>query len=368
MFDRRLISNTDWFLCILVLLLCGIGLLAMSSVSHGSAAKELYLVRQSYWVLAGIATAFVTQFIHYRDWAKLGYVMHLLVIVLLALVLLHGTGGPGSSAQRWLRTGPFFIQPSEFSKYTLVLALSHYFREDNRFRQQGWLWMAWPTLLLVVPVVLIIKQPDLGTALLLLAIFAPIAFMMGIRFRTIIFLLMLTFISLPMAWIYVLKPYQQDRILTFLNPDRDPLGAGYHVIQSKIAIGSGELWGKGFGQGTQGQLNFLPADHTDFIFSVFSEEWGFTGSITVLVLFLVLTLWALGGVYKTRNRVSMIQNVGVVSIITSHVLINIGMTLGLMPVVGVPLPFLSYGGSSMVSTMFGIGLLLNIRMRRFESG
>ena len=292
--------------------------------------------------------------------------LHMVVILLLILVLIYGTGGPGTTVQRWLNLGQVFIQPSEFSKFTLVLAVSHYFREDNHFYQHGWLKMFWPTLLMAIPVVLIIKQPDLGTALLLIVIFAPMAFMMGIRYKTLFALLGLAILSLPIAWKYLLKPYQQDRIMTFLDPDLDPLGSGYHVIQSKIAVGSGEIWGKGLGNGTQGQLNFLPADHTDFIFSVFSEEWGFMGSMTVLILFLVLTLWALGGIYKSTTRVNMIMTVGLVGIITSHVLINIGMTLGLMPVVGVPLPFFSYGGSSMVSMMFGIGLLLNIRIRRFE--
>ncbi|MFL2748945.1 MAG: FtsW/RodA/SpoVE family cell cycle protein [bacterium] len=158
----------------------------MSSVAGGSVAKEAYLVRQSYWFIAGIGLALLTQFIHYRDWARLGFILHLLVILLLVLVLFYGTGGPGTSVQRWLKIGPFFIQPSEFSKFTLVLAVSHYFREDNRFLQQGWIWMAWPTLLMLIPVVLIIRQPDLGTALLLIVIFAPIVFMMGIRFRTIL--------------------------------------------------------------------------------------------------------------------------------------------------------------------------------------
>jgi len=201
---------------------------------------------------------------------------------------------------------------------------------------------------------------------LLMIVFVPIIFLMGIRLKTIIILGVLIVASLPIVWIYVLKSYQKGRILTFLNPERDPLGSGYHIIQSKIAIGSGGVFGKGFGNGTQGQLNFLPAHHTDFIFSVFSEEWGFVGAMVVLILFLTLALWSLAEVLKSKNRVSSIQITGIVAIIISHVLINIGMTTGLMPVVGVPLPFFSYGGSSMLSMMFGIGLLLNIRMRRFE--
>jgi rod shape determining protein RodA len=202
--------------------------------------------------------------------------------------------------------------------------------------------------------------------MLLLIVFIPIIFLMGIRLKTIFIIGLLSLASLPVIWMFVLKSYQKGRILTFLNPERDPLGSGYHIIQSKIAIGSGGVFGKGFGQGTQGQLNFLPAHHTDFIFAVFSEEWGFIGAILVLLLFLILTMWSLAEVLKAKNRVSAILITGIVAIIISHVLINIGMTTGLMPVVGVPLPFFSYGGSSMLSMMFGIGLLLNIRMRRFE--
>jgi len=201
---------------------------------------------------------------------------------------------------------------------------------------------------------------------LLLIVFIPIIFLMGIRLKTIFIIGLLSLASLPVIWMFVLKSYQKGRILTFLNPERDPLGSGYHIIQSKIAIGSGGLFGKGFGEGTQGQLNFLPAHHTDFIFAVFSEEWGFVGAMLVLLLFLILTMWSLAEVLKAKNRVSAILITGIVAIIISHVLINIGMTTGLMPVVGVPLPFFSYGGSSMLSMMFGIGMLLNIRMRRFE--
>ena len=226
--------------------------------------------------------------------------------------------------------------------------------------------MIWPLALMAVPVVLIIKQPDLGTAMLLLIVFIPIIFLMGIRLKTIFIIGLLSLASLPVVWMFVLKSYQKERILTFLNPELDPLGSGYHIIQSKIAIGSGGVFGKGFGEGTQGQLNFLPAHHTDFIFAVFSEEWGFVGAMVVLLLFLILTMWSLAEVLKAKNRVSAILITGIVAIIISHVLINIGMTTGLMPVVGVPLPFFSYGGSSMLSMMFGIGLLLNIRMRRFE--
>ena len=365
MLDQRLFANIDWTLCFLVLLISGVGLIALSSATVGSPGKEDYLIQQVYRIVAGVGVIILTQFIHYRHWARFGFLMHLLVIVLLILVLLYGTGGPGSPVQRWLKVGPFFFQPSEFSKFTLVLALSHHFRDFEQ-PKGNWLWMIWPLALMAVPVVLIIKQPDLGTAMLLLIVFIPIIFLMGIRLKTIFIMGLLSLASLPVVWMFVLKSYQKGRILTFLNPERDPLGSGYHIIQSKIAIGSGGVFGKGFGEGTQGQLNFLPAHHTDFIFAVFSEEWGFVGAMLVLLLFLILTMWSLAEVLKAKNRVSAILITGIVAIIISHVLINIGMTTGLMPVVGVPLPFFSYGGSSMLSMMFGIGLLLNIRMRRFE--
>jgi len=365
MLDQRLFSNIDWTLCVLVLLISGVGLIALSSAIVGSPGQEDYLIQQVYRIFGGIIVIILTQLIHYRHWASIGFLMHLIVIILLVLVLFYGTGGPGAPVQRWLKVGPFFFQPSEFVKFTMVLALSHHFRDFEQ-PKGNWLWMVWPLALMAVPVVLIVKQPDLGTALLLIIVFIPIIFLMGIRFKTILSLTLLSVASLPIVWIYVLKSYQKDRILTFLNPERDPLGSGYHIIQSKIAIGSGGVFGKGYGEGTQGQLNFLPAHHTDFIFSVFSEEWGFLGAMFVLVLFLTLTLWSLAEVLKVKNRVSAILITGIVAIVISHVLINIGMTTGLMPVVGVPLPFFSYGGSSMLSMMFGIGLLLNIRMRRFE--
>ena len=266
MLDRRMLGNIDWTLCGLVLMISGIGLIALSSATVGSPGQENYLMYQIYRIFAGIGVIILTQLIHYRNWARLGFIMHLVVIGLLVLVLFYGTGGPGAPVQRWLKLGPFFFQPSEFSKFTLVLALSHHFREFQR-PKGNWLWMIWPLILMAVPVVLIIKQPDLGTAMLLLIVFIPIIFMMGIRFKTIVILGVMTLASLPVLWIYVLKPYQKGRILTFLNPERDPLGAGYHIIQSKIAIGSGRVLGKGFGEGTQGQLNFLPAHHTDFIFN-----------------------------------------------------------------------------------------------------
>ncbi|MBF0278006.1 MAG: rod shape-determining protein RodA [SAR324 cluster bacterium] len=374
MFDRRLLSNFDWVLCGIVLLICLIGVIAIHSATIGAPEMAFYKVRQIYWILLGSGVALATTLIHYRTLAQWGYFLHFGVIILLVLVLLFGVGGPGTPVKRWLAVGPFFIQPSEFAKYTLILILAHHFRERRFIGNLGFLKLMWPTMMVMIPFVLILKQPDLGTALLLMIVFVPIIFLVGIRKVTMLLTAFISAVLALVAWYGIpslfgpiLKSYQKNRILTFINPDLDPLGAGYQVIQSMIAIGSGQIWGKGFEQGTQGQLNFLPAHHTDFIFSVFSEEWGFIGGVTILMLFLFLILWALSGVLKTNDRSSAILVVGIVSVITSHVMINIGMVLGLMPVVGVPLPFFSYGGSSMLSMMFGIGLLLNIRMRRFQN-
>ncbi len=373
MFDRRLLSNFDWILCGIVLVICTLGLVAIHSATMGAPEMANYKVRQVYWIFLGMGIAFCTTLIHYRFFVKWGILFHAVIIFMLILVLLYGVGGPGTPVKRWLDLGGFFVQPSEFSKFTLVLVLAYHFRDVRRIGNLGIVKLIWPTILVMIHFVLIMNQPDLGTALLLLITYSFVIFLVGIRKLTMLAIAFLLVLSSIVAWFGIpyllnpiLKPYQQDRILTFINPERDALGAGYQVIQSMIAIGSGRIWGKGFEQGTQGKLNFLPAHHTDFIFSIFTEEWGFMGGITVLVLFLFLILWALTGILKTKDCSSAILVVGIVSIITSHVLINIGMVLGLMPVVGVPLPFFSYGGSSMLSMMFGIGLLLNIRMRRFQ--
>ena len=203
MLDQRMFANMDWTLCVLVLMISGVGMIALSSATLGIPGKEDYLIQQVYRIVAGIGVIILTQFIHYRHWARFGFLMHLLVIVLLVLVLLYGTGGPGSPVQRWLKVGPFFFQPSEFSKFTLVLALAHHFRDFEQ-PKGNWLWMIWPLALMAVPVVLIIKQPDLGTALLLLIVFIPIIFLMGIRLKTIIIIGLLSLASLPVIWMFVL--------------------------------------------------------------------------------------------------------------------------------------------------------------------
>jgi len=221
-----------------------------------------------------------------------------------------------------------------------------------------------PFVLTMIPFFLIVKQPDLGTAMLIALIAGSMTVFIKIERRSLIYIIVSCMLTVPLVWFFM-KGYQKKRILTFLNPDSDPLGAGYHIIQSKIAIGSGMFTGKGFLQGTQNALSFLPEQHTDFIFSVLAEEWGLAGCVVLLVIFLMLIIWGLNVAHRCRDPFGTILAVGVTAMIFWQVFINIGMAMGLMPVVGVPLPFISYGGSSIITTMICMGLLMNVSMRRF---
>ncbi len=366
MFDRRLLENFDWVLLLIVTVISVIGFFAIYSASVSYGTVTPYFKKQVLWFYLGLMVMFGSTILDYRILGKWSFWLHLFITILLVYVLFYGVGGPGSRVNRWIRLGPFFFQPSEFAKFTLVLYLSHYFNDARRINDLSFKDILWPLTVTLVPFILILRQPDLGTASILLFLFVPIIFLVGLRYKVILITGLLGLASLPIAWFFVLKSYQRSRILTLINPDRDPLGTGYHIIQSKIAIGSGGLWGKGFMQGTQAHLNFLPARHTDFIFSVFTEEWGFVGGIILIGLYFLLIMWCLRFVGKSRDRSGTVLTVGITSILTSHIIINLGMVTGLLPIVGMPLPFMSYGGSAMISSLFGIGLILNVRMRRFE--
>jgi rod shape determining protein RodA len=250
------------------------------------------------------------------------------------------------------------------AKLAVIAVLARYYSKDAYTRGFTLLELMRPFALILIPFVLIVRQPDLGTAMLLMLIAGSMTLFVKIERKSLIALIASGAIIVPVMW-FLFKDYQKQRILTFLDPDRDPLGAGYHIIQSKIAIGSGILTGKGFLKGTQNALSFLPEEHTDFIFSVLAEEWGFIGSLVLVLLFLILIFWGLNVAIACREPFGTILAVGITAMIFWQVLINIGMTMGLMPVVGVPLPFVSYGGSSVITIAIGVGLLLNVSMRRF---
>ncbi|MDX2470393.1 MAG: rod shape-determining protein RodA [SAR324 cluster bacterium] len=364
--NPRHIEHIDWVLIFTVVTISIVGFAAIYSASLSYGTGTTYFQRQVLWFFAGLLVMALTMAIDYKVMLTYAFWFHLLLILLLVLVLFYGTGSSASKVSRWIKLGPFFVQPSEFVKFSLCLALAAYFRESRRIGDLGLKEMLWPALLTLVPFVLILKQPDLGTAGVLLIIFIPVIFLAGLRIRVIITLGIMGIFSAPLAWFFVLKEYQKARILTLINPESDPLGKGYHIIQSKIAVGSGGVWGKGYLEGTQAQLNFLPARHTDFIFSVFTEEWGFVGGASLVCLYGFFIFWCLKNIGNTKDRSGTILTLSVTTIFAAQILINISMVLGLLPIVGMPLPFMSYGGSAMLSHMIGIGLILNVRMRRYD--
>lgn len=363
MIDRRLLIHFDWTLLGIVLLIASIGILNLYSATSGVEATgtPLYL-KQIFWLLIGLAVMVFVAFIEYRFYSDLAYVVYMMALFFLLAVLAYGLITSG--AQRWVRIGSLSFQPSEFVKLSLILALAKFFHRPPHLEGYSWRHLPFPFLLLSVPTVLILKQPDLGTAIILLFVFFSILIFVKVRWSTLLTILLAGGGAVPLLWGF-LKDYQKRRIITFFNPDLDPLGAGYHIIQSKIAVGSGGIIGKGFMKGTQSKLGFLPEQQTDFIFSALGEEWGLIGSLIVVGLYLALILWGLRIAVQSKDRFGAIVSFGVVAMLFWHIFVNIGMALGIMPVVGIPLPLLSYGGSFFISTLFGIGLLLNVSMRRF---
>jgi rod shape determining protein RodA len=364
MFDRRLIQHFDWVLLLLVVLISGIGLLNLYSATYpirdigGSAV----FVKHFYWIIIGFAVFFIMTTFNYYSLERLAFPVYFVVLIMLAVVLMTGKVIAGS--QRWLSVGPFSLQPSEFAKIALVMVLAKYFSDQSRDHEYRLRDLIQPALIVAAPALLIVKEPDLGTAILMVGIASSMILFFRVNLKSIGIVFLSTVAVAPVIWTQ-LKEYQKMRIISFLKPEMDPLGSGYHVAQSKIAIGSGQFWGKGYLKGTQTRLQFLPEQHTDFAFSVLGEEWGFLGSVILLVLFLMLVLWGLAIAKNSKDKFGAMMAVGIVSIVFWQVAINVGMVTGLLPVVGIPLVFISYGGSSMVSTMAGLGLLMNISMRRF---
>ncbi len=367
MFDRRLLQNFDWPFLGLVLLIAALGILNLYSAGFNRQPEgdsPVYL-KQLYWLSVGLAIMVMTLLYDYRHLEKLSYPLYILSLTLLLAVMVGGKTVSGS--RRWLVLGPVSFQPTEFTKIAVILVLARYFHyhpltQPLRFRE-----LLTPLSMLGAPVLLIVKQPDLGSGMLVALVAAAIILFVGVHWRTLLASSLTLVLATPIIWRF-LKDYQKQRVLTFLNPDQDPLGAGYHIIQSKIAVGSGQFWGKGFLAGTQCQLYFLPEQHTDFVFSVFAEEWGFVGSGVLLLLYAGLTLWGLQVVRTCKERFGQLLALGVTALLFWQVFINLCMVTGLMPVVGIPLPLFSYGGSSLITTFLAVGILLNIRMRRFLLG
>ncbi len=362
-FDRRLLVNFDWVMLLAVLLVAALGLLNLySATSH---ANPGYFYRQLFYYLTGFTMVGLILCFDYRRLAAYHQLIYGVTLVLLVAALFSGTSV--AHTQRWIRLGFFNLQPSEPAKLALVITLANYYARHDTADGLGIRDLIVPGLITLVPFLLIYKQPDLGTGLLLLFIFASMTLFVKLRLGTFLFLSGSALASVVLGWKFFLKPYQRERITTFLNPEADRLGSGYHITQSKIAIGSGMKFGKGFGNGTQVHLDFLPERHTDFAFSVWAEEWGFVGSLFLLFCYFFMLLWGLNTAIQARDKFGVLLAIGIVSLIFWQAWINLAMVLGLAPVVGMPLPLFSYGGSSLWTTLAGIGLLMNIRMRRFQT-
>jgi rod shape determining protein RodA len=366
MIDRRLVENFDWGIIFVLTGIIVMGLLGLYSALYpqiqAHPADNLF-IRQVVWLALGLGILFFTLLFDYQQLKLVGTWLYLVTVFFLVLVLIFGKEVNG--AKRWLDFGMIHLQPSEILKTVIVIQLAAYFsrQEVTPYPKLNELM---PSLgFAAVPFVLILMEPDLGTALCILAIAMTVIFFMGIRWRYLFGFCLTVLLSLWPIWEYVLQAYQKKRILILLSPDLDPLGAGYHIRQSKIAVGSGMFWGKGFLEVTQNKLHFLPEKHTDFIFSVWAEEWGFLGTILLLSLFILLVVLSLRVARRSKDRFGALLVVGMTAVIFWQMLINIGMVIGLLPVVGITLPFVSYGGSSLISLCFAIGIIENVSMRRY---
>ncbi len=363
MFDRRLVENFDWGLFALTLLIMIIGLAVLySAVTAGdSIHQQIFYYKQMIWFCVGGIIMMICFLINYKELERWAPGIYIVCIVLLVCVLFMGKLGGGS--RRWLVLGPITIQPSELAKIGVIIILAKHYARNAVVKGVTFRDLVKPVILVIIPFVLIYNQPDLGTALLITVIAASMTFFVKIERRLLVYMCLGGLMTILPAWFFLLKEYQRQRVLTFLNPDKDPLGAGYHIIQSKIAIGSGMVTGKGFLKGTQNILAFLPEQHTDFILSVLAEEWGFVGTGIVLIIYMLFLIWGLNIAHKSRDPFGIILSVGITAMIFWEVFINVGMIMGLLPVVGVPLPLISYGGSSVITTMIGIVMLMSISMR-----
>jgi rod shape determining protein RodA len=351
--------HISWSLVLLIALVSSIGFLMLYSAANGS--LEPWAIKQIVRFGLGLGVLFIVALIDIRFWMRQAYVIYALALVLLVAVELFGTIGMG--AQRWISLGFFQLQPSEVMKISLILALARYFHGATYEEVGRPLFLIPPILMVFVPAGLVLKQPDLGTAILLVLGSATIFFMAGVRIWKFALVTFGSIAMIPLAW-HFLRDYQKDRILIFLNPEEDPLGAGYHITQSKIALGSGGLFGKGFMQGTQSHLNYLPEKQTDFIFTMLSEEFGMLGGLGLLGLYTLLLFYGYAIAMRSRSHFGRLVSLGFTSSFFLYVFINTAMVMGLLPVVGVPLPLVSYGGTAMLTLMFGFGLVMGCYVHR----
>ena len=361
MFERRLYHHIDWALIVAVGAICAMGLAMIYSTTGG--ASSVYWTQVYALGLGAMALVLCLTF-DYRSLVDKSHFFYLAMVIALVGVLFFGAVRGGS--RRWIDLGTFNLQPSEFAKATLALMLAKVLGEERRSALTNTA-LALAVVLTLVPFLAIARQPDLGTAVTLLPILLVVAFVAGMPMRYVYTMVILAVLAAPIAYKFGLQDYQRERISTFLDPAQDPRGAGYQQIQARITVGSGGVWGKGYMEGTQGQLRFLPVAHNDFIFSVLAEEQGLVGVLVALGLYLFVIMRAPEAARLAKDRLGAYLVLGVLSSFTFQVVYNITMSAGLAPVKGLTLPLMSYGGSSMIATLAGFGLILNVRMRRFTN-
>jgi rod shape determining protein RodA len=349
----------DWLLLGFVLLICGIGVLEIHSATLHTKFAGAH-VKQVYWILGGIAVMLLVSLINYQAMLEQVHWMYIVSLASLISVLIFGQKYLG--ARRWIKMpGGNHFQPSEWVKLILILAMARYFAE-MRQRELSWPDFIKAGMIVGVPMLMVLAQPDLGTALTYMPVAIMGLFLGGVRLKQAVTVLVLAALMLPVGW-HVLKPYQRERLTSFMNPDADKQGSGYQVIQSQIAVGSGGIWGKA--EATQTHLAYLPVPQTDFIFAAFSEEHGFVGALGVLLLYFIVLMRLTQNAQTAPDRAGAFVVMGVVAVLSFHILINVGMVVGFMPVTGIPLPLMSYGGSSVLFMFLALGIVMNVRMRRF---
>ncbi len=353
------IKALNWGLVFLIVLVACVGFASLYSAAGASLSP--WAIRQMTRFVVGIAGMFVIALIDIRWWFKLVWPAYFAGIGLLIIVEVMGHVGMG--AQRWINLGFIQLQPSEVMKIAVVMALARYFHRMDTEAMRHLSTLIVPALIIVVPVALVMVQPDLGTALMIIMAGVAMVFMAGAPIWIFISGGVLAAASIPVAW-HFMHDYQKRRVMTFLNPESDPLGAGYHITQSKIALGSGGVRGKGFLEGSQSHLNFLPEKQTDFIFTLWAEEWGLFGGVVLLTLFAMIFLYGIHIALRCRSRFSRYLALGLMVNFSLYIFINIGMVMGLLPVVGVPLPLISYGGTSMLAALASFGLILSCSINR----
>lgn len=344
-----------FFVCLAVFI--GIGTLYSASNGNWNPWADRQFMRFG----LSIGVLFIVSMINLRLWMKYAYVLYGLSVLLLIGVMLFGHVGMG--AQRWLNLGFIRLQPSELMKITLIIALARYFHASTLMDIKTVRSIIPPIIMMLIPVSLILEQPDLGTALMLVFVTGAMFFVAGVQIWKFVVVIVSGACAIPILWTF-LHNYQKQRVLTFLNPESDPLGSGYHIIQSKITLGSGGLFGKGFMESTQSRLNFLPEKQTDFIFTLISEEFGFFGASALILLFLIIIVYGFYIGFVSNNYFGKILAVGLSVNFALYAFINIGMVTGLLPVVGVPLPLISYGGTAMLTLFFGFGLIESVYINR----